>query len=267
MARTVSRARPGTAPEQRSGPRVAITLPLTLDLERGPSVPCGSLDLGTGGVCVSTAAPFALSALHAVHLGLPDGALTLRAHGVWQREAKVDGVVMTGVQFDGPGDGEKEILGSLVQRRIRELTRFLMESSTLGPLGFDDAMELTRRTRRRHFAPGRLIYERGAGRNGEISIFIVASGRVSLELPRPGRAPLVAHALACGDVFGGLPMVAGVVHCDSAVALEPCQLIEIDEYAYQELFRDSPTIARALEHAVVRRVCADLAAALAERPA
>jgi CRP-like cAMP-binding protein len=174
---------------------------------------------------------------------------------------------MTGVRFSALGRREQEILGDLLQRRIRELTRFVLESSTLAPLGIDDVMELTRRTRRRDFAPGRRIYQRGAGHEGEISIFIVAGGRVSLELPRPGCAPLVAGVLSCGDVFGGLPVVAGLAHCDSAVAVEPCQLIEIDEYSYRELCRESPRIARALEHAVVGRACADLDAALAARGA
>jgi len=252
------------APSRRAVPRVALTMPMTLELEDGRVLPCGSRDLGLGGVCVRSAEPLPLDAIRGVRIGLPDGVLTLRARGAWQRPLESEGGVLSGLAFVDPGLREREMLDVLFRRQVRALTRFLAESTVLAPLDFDDAMDLTRRTRHCHFAVGQRIYDAGAS-GGETSVFVVVGGRVDLELPRPGGEPVGAGTLRYGDVFGGLPVVTGLPHPETAVVRELAQLVEIDEASYVSLAHERPMLARALEHAGIRRLHADLRAALGSR--
>jgi len=251
------------AAERRAGTRVAITIPMTLELGGGRSLPCRSVDLGAGGVCVHTRETVALEAIRGVRIGLPEATLALAARGAWQRAMRCSAGVLTGVAFAGPSLHEREILDALFRRQVRRITRFLVESTVLAPLGFDEAMELTRHTRHRYFATGAPIHARGR-QGDEAAIFIVATGRVGTTLPRPDGGVVTLQDLECGNVIGATTLVTGLPPADDAFAREPTQLIEVDEDAYAFLQRERPLLARALDHAVMRRVHAQLEAVLAD---
>lgn len=254
---------PENGVERRAGARVALTIPMTLDVADGRSLACSSLDLGLGGVCVRTREAVGPDAIRGVRIGLPEATLALEARGAWQRPTGGDGGFLTGVAFVGPALHEREILDALFRRQVRRITRFLVESSVLAPLGFDEAMELTRHTRHRYFEAGAPIHVRG-GRGDETGILVVATGRVGTTLPRPDGRVVTLEDLKCGDVFGGTLLVTGLPPSDDAFARERTQVIEVDEEAYGFLRRERPVLACALEHAVMRRVHAQLEAVLAD---
>ena len=61
-----------TGPQRRGAPRIAITLDLLLLRRRGNRIAGRTVDLGPGGMCVSTDRP--LSVDEVVHFDLPLGA-------------------------------------------------------------------------------------------------------------------------------------------------------------------------------------------------
>ena len=256
---------PPAVVDRRAEPRVAITVPLTLQLDDGRSIPGGSLDLGRGGVCAGTARGFPCESIAQVRIGLRGSTISAPARGAWQRSTPSEALVTTGIQFVELTKHDEARLGDALDDRVRTLTRFLIGSQALAPLDPPDARALTLRSRCRHFPADVRLYERNAT-GGETSIFIVATGEVALELPGPRGATRRAAMLGSGDVFGGVSLLTELSHAESAGTATACELIEVDASALELLRYESPRMARALERGVVRRLAAALDLALEREP-
>lgn len=245
--------------DQRAGPRVAITVPVDIFLgDRDEPIRARSLDLGMGGVCVQTEKSFPAEAACAVALELSAGSLRLEARGVWQRDTVIEKTVLTGFQFAEPSVDAGRTIWKVLQRRVEELTRFIIEASDLQPIDVDEAMDLTLRTRRRYFPGGSYIYQQDTLDQTEESAFIVAHGQVSLEGRKHQGELFELDRISEGSVFGGLPIVMDLAHVDSAMAVSDVQVLEIDRYSYRELVREKPLVARGLDRAVIQRCIAHL---------
>ena len=239
---------------RRAGPRVALTSRVELECEGVASAQCGaSLDVGLGGLCIELPCAIDLESVRSVRIRHGRRDLTLRARGSWQRDTLAHGVVLLGVQFLDLESQQSAALWELVNLRALELTRFLVERSDLAPIDVDIAMDLTLGTRRRQFAASQRIYRHGEEAESESSIFIVAHGRVCLEAETAGGVRVVLDHAEAGQVFGGAPSLLGIPHVDSAIAESAVQLLEIDEFSLRSLVAEKPLVARALEHAALRR--------------
>jgi hypothetical protein len=239
--------------ERRAGPRVAFTARVTLQFTTGEVQLGASVDIGLGGVCLQLTKPVELATIRGVRIDTGHARLSLAARGSWQRVDPQRGTALLGIQFLDLGEEEISTLWSLLHQRALDLTRFLVERSGLGPIDIDVAMDLTLRTRRKEVEANRVIYRAGSDVIEEASIFIVAQGTVSLQVARADGTRAEIDVVEPGGVFGGIPMIIGVPHVDSAVAKTPVQLLEIDRYSLKDLVAEKPLAGRALERAVIKR--------------
>ncbi len=250
-------------PEAHATPRMAACVPVRLHLEGLPGpLAARSRDIGTGGVCVETGSPFALSSVERIVLDLPTGKMAFAAKGSWQRAPFVGDGLLTGIQFVSPKPEAIHRLWDFVQVQAKECARFLHEGSELGTLSLDDALEIALRTRVRQVPAGRWIYRQGSA--GEDSVFMVLSGTVAFEMRSRRDPPIRLKPIGVGGAFGGLPLLAEISHPESALAETDTQLLEIARYTFRYLERTKPLLARCVTRALIRRQTSHLTE-LAER--
>jgi hypothetical protein len=244
-----------TSPKRRrSGPRVALASRVEPDCDGTGAPPSGaSPDFGLGDLCIEMPTPVELAAMRAVRIRHGRRDLSLRARGAWKRALPAQGAALLGVEFQELDAVHTAALWEILNLRALELTRFLVEHSDLAPIDVDLAMDVTLGTRRRQFAAGEWVYEAGASPDFDASIFIVAHGRVQLEARSANGDRVILDQADTGQVFGGAPTLLGVPHVDSALALEPIQLLEVDAFSLRNLLAEQPLVARALEQAALRR--------------
>lgn len=252
--------------EMRSSPRVAASLPAQIHTSAGP-LACRLRDIGTGGVCIQTASPFAMGSLRRVVVELPDGPLVLDAEGCWQRESPLERAILTGVRFSAVGTAETIRLRKFIEQCVSELVDFLQTRSELSDLSLDEAIDVALASRLREARTGTYIVRAtpptGNGKTPD-SLFLVVQGSVTLVVgERLGGAPTLEHARV-GTLFGGTTFVADTPSPFSAIADSDVTLLELDRSAYEFLERAKPLVARRLSRAIARRLLRHVHA-LAER--
>lgn len=243
----------GDARDLRTGPRVGIDFPLdlyTTDFS-GP-LPARTRDLGVGGLCLATASPFAVKGAQRVVLKLPGAALELPVEGVWQREARAERLVLSGLAFVDLPDAAVDRLWDVVLECGKSLARFLYARSSLRDFGVEEAMGLAQISRIRDLPAGGFLYHQDSSAPGEDSVFLVFSGSVVLQTRVRGAREIVFGRAVPGEICGGLPLFADVPHAESAVADGDVRLLEIDRDAWAYLRSTKPWLAHRLALAVTR---------------
>jgi hypothetical protein len=233
--------------------RVGADIPVQLHGSdfRG-TLPARSRDLSAGGLCIATSSAFVLKSVNRVTLGLPSGALTVSAEGRWQRDAPADGMVLSGIEFIDPSPDAVETLNRLVYEIGRSLAQFLSTESELEGLGLEEILGLAHITRFRDLVAGGSIYRQDTARTGEDSIFVVGKGTVVLQVRVRGVTEVLLARLGPGQVFGGMPLIGGAQHGDSAIADTDVRILEIDQDAYRYLKTARPKLAEDLAFVVAR---------------
>ncbi len=239
--------------EVRSNPRVGTDVPAELyATDFGGALLGRTRDLSIGGACIATQSPFAIKSLQRVTLGLPGGNLTLDAIGCWQREDPLDDSILTGVAFENPDHDQLELVWDQVLDSGKRLARFLYERTALHELGLEEAMGLAQVSRFRSMEAGHTIYRQGTRGGHNDSIFLVAEGRITLQLRIRDAIEQTLDQLSTGDLFGGLPLLADLPHADSAVADTAVRLLEIDRAAFRHLRSMKPWLGHRLGVALLR---------------
>lgn len=235
---------------RRSG-RVGADLPVQLHgTDFRGTLPARARDLSVGGLCIATHSAFALKSVRRVTLGLPSGPLTLQAEGRWQRDAPSDGVMLSGVEFVEPSPEAVAALKSLVFEIGQSLAQFLSTESELRGLGLEEILGLAHITRLRDVTAGATIYRQDTAHPGEDSIFVVGRGSVIVQVRARNVSEVMLARLGAGQVFGGMPLVGGISHSDSAVADTDARILEIDQDAFSYLKTARPSLAEGLAFAV-----------------
>ena len=209
-----------------------------------------SRDLSVGGACIATATPFAYKSVQRVRLELPEGPLELRAEGRWQSALPHDDMVMTGLAFLDPPDEAVDRLWDTVLEAGKHFARFIHTRSEIRSVGLEGAMALAQVSRFRQVPAGQALYRQGPAQPGERSIFLLDEGAVSLQVRVRGAREASLERLGGGALFGGLALVAGVDHPESALADTASRVLEIDERAFLYLARSRPWLAQRLSQAV-----------------
>lgn len=239
--------------ESRGLPRVGADFPVDLRTsDLSSALPARARDLGVGGVCVATASPFSLKSVRRVAIALPDQTLTLEAEGRWQREARGDDCILTGIEFSRPPDAAVRTLWDFVLDAGKEIARFLDTASDLRGLGVEDSMGLAHLTRLRDVPAGRWLYAQETQRDGEDSVFVVLRGSVGLHVRVRNARDVNLSRLGPGALIGGLALLSGAPHWESAVAASDTRLLEIDRAAFHHLERTKPQLARRLAHGILQ---------------
>lgn len=114
---------PASPFELRAAPRVACSVMGELQFGGMGRIACRLRDVCTGGVCVQTRSPFALSSLRSVTMHLPGAPLTLEVEGCWQREVTRERAIFTGLRFARPAAEDRERMRQFVEQATCESDR------------------------------------------------------------------------------------------------------------------------------------------------
>ncbi len=239
--------------ESRASARVATDLPIVIrSADFTGSLMAQTRDLSATGACIATASPLSFRNIYEVTLSLPNRLPALRARGCWQREKHSEELVLTGVEFEDLDARTTRVIWDYVFDKVRDLTHFIHDRSPLGELGMDDCMALACVSRFRSTSAGNVIYRQGDEDEANGSMFLIDRGEVTLQiqLAEDRTAPFIT--LKEGDVFGGLPALAGLPPTETAVASLPLRLIEIDASGFDCLRMRNPRLAERLAGVLVR---------------
>lgn len=144
-----------------------------------------------------------------------------------ERKAKMDGT-----QADGSGFIER-----------------LSAVDIFAPLSSEETARLAGASASHVFAPGETVIR--AGDEGS-SMFVVHSGRVSVQISDNGKARTVA-VLNEGDFFGEMALFTGEPRAANVVALEETEVLEIGHQAMKHLFETNPDLVDSLSHIIAER--------------
>jgi small-conductance mechanosensitive channel len=117
------------------------------------------------------------------------------------------------------------------------------------PLSNEETARLAGASVSHIFAPGESVIR--AGDEGS-SMFVVHSGRVSVQISDNGKARTVA-VLKEGDFFGEMALFTGEPRAANVVALEETEVLEIGHQAMKHLFDTNPDLVDSLSHIIAER--------------
>ncbi len=240
--------------EARVTPRVGTDFPVEIrSSEFAGGLPGRTRDLSVGGTCVATASPFSIKSVDQISIRLPDrDLLTLRCSGCWQREEASAELMLTGFSFDHPNEAELDTIWDFVLDSGKYLARFLCEQTELHELGLDDAMSLSQMTRYMDIPVGHTLYRQDTDTPGQDSIYLVIEGTVTLQVRVRDTREVEFARLEAGQFFGGLPLLAGVPHAESATAASDVRLLEIDRQSFQYIRTAKPWLGYRLGAGLLR---------------
>jgi small-conductance mechanosensitive channel len=144
-----------------------------------------------------------------------------------ERKSKTDGA-----QADGSGFIER-----------------LSAVDIFAPLSSEETARLAGASASHVFAPGETVIR--AGDEGS-SMFVVHSGRVSVQISDNGKARTVA-VLKEGDFFGEMALFTGEPRAANVVAMEETEVLEIGHQAMKHLFETNPDLVDSLSHIIAER--------------
>ncbi len=240
--------------DARGTPRVGADFPLEIRSGEFPGgLPGRSRDLSLGGTCVATASPFNIKSVDQIVIAPPGyHPLTLRCTGCWQREDPSAELVLTGFSFDHPSDTDLDTIWNFVLDSGKFLARFLYEKTETHELELDDAMSLSQMTRYRDVPFGHTLYRQDTNDDGQDSIYLVIDGTVTLQVRVRDTHEVEFARLGPGEFFGGLPILAGVPHAESATTASDVRLLEIDRQTFQYIRTAKPWLGYRLGSAMLR---------------
>jgi small-conductance mechanosensitive channel/CRP-like cAMP-binding protein len=117
------------------------------------------------------------------------------------------------------------------------------------PLSAEETATLAKASMRHIFAPGEMVIH--AGDPGS-SMFVVHSGRVSVQVSENGRPRTVA-TLNEGDFFGEMALFTGQPRTANIVAVEETEVLEIGHEAMKRVFDTNPDLVESLSHIIGER--------------
>ena len=233
-------------PSRRGTIRVAAILPVELAFSHGVGydIPARSVDIGMGGMCVQTESIIDTEAVRSVRVALGGNRVEIDVRSRWNTELGGNGGPASGLVFEELGDAMKMWLWDYIQKRGRDLGMFLSSCEGLDQLNFEEALELALSTRLREVRSGDIVYQ-GGDDEGAASICALMGGSVMLE-PANGRCNQRISTVEPRELFGGLPVVAGCMPIERAVAVEDATVLEFSGYAVENLLETKPHLGVAL---------------------
>lgn len=252
--------------ELREAPRTGVDLPIEIfTSDFSGSLPGRTRDIGVSGLCATTASPFAAKNLTYVVLSMPDGSrLRVDGRGVWQQALDNDDVVMTGVAFSDISEDVTHALWDLVLDIAKDFARFIHNTSEISGIGIEGAMALAQITRVRSLPAGSVLFRQGPAAEEERSLFLIDHGTLDIEIRVRDAIRRPLGRLERGRLIGGLPMIAGGEHPETATAAVDSRLLEIDPMAFSYLQRAKPWLAHLLCQAVTTSYASRLQTMLAQ---
>ena len=235
----------------RMSARVAAIFPVELVLGGSPYtvLPARSLDVGMGGICVSTGSILDGNLVHFVRFKLGRFDLELKVDSCWSSSTGSQAGPQMGFVFQDLVPTAEAAIWNFIQERALEIATFLRTCKGLPNLDFQDSLDLALATRIREVDSGQLVYG-SVGDRSSGSIFAVFRGSIMLERATGKRNQEIAE-VPSGEFFGGLPVIAGCPPFDRAVATRSSTLLEFLEFSTNYLLVHKPTVGAALTRAAM----------------
>lgn len=227
------------SPNRRATTRVAAILPVELELtpqDQGV-LAARTVDIGMGGICVRTACPIDRNSVRVIRFTLGRDHLEFSVTPRWSSEMMSEEGPLTGFSFDSVDVRSEGALWNFVQERARDLSMFFRSCEGLDQLDFQDSLELALTTRLREVERAQPVYSR----TRSDSIFLLFRGSVALERVSDRGCQEFARVQP-GEIFGGLPTIAGCTPFERAVATENSTVLEFLGYNVEYLFGAKPLL-------------------------
>ena len=126
-----------------------------------------------------------------------------------------------------------------------------MEWPLLDALNDDERRELLRRSRRRRFAKGEVLFHEGDPGD---TLHLLAKGHVAVRITTPLGDVATLLVLSPGDFFGEMAVVSAGPRNATIVALEAAETVAVHREVLDELRAEHPGVDRLLIEALVREV-------------
>ena len=169
----------------------------------------------------------------------------------------------------GPGEGrEPEFHGWLVdlvratveQGRPRHgaaTAPGLLMSPLFEDFAEDELLSLVRGLRLLALDPGDVVVTEGEAGN---SVFVITSGVVKVFVRDPAGRNARVGQLGEGDFFGEISLLSGRPRSATVTAAAPCELLELDREAFEEVCARHPRVRSVMEEVYIQRASHPLAA-------
>ena len=169
----------------------------------------------------------------------------------------------------GPGEGrEPEFHGWLVdlvratveQGRPRHgaaTAPGLLMSPLFEDFAEDELLSLVRGLRLLTLDPGDVMVTEGEAGN---SVFVITSGVVKVFVRDPAGRNVQVGQLGEGDFFGEISLLSGRPRSATVTAAAPCELLELDREAFDEVCARHPRVRSVMEEVYIQRASHPLAA-------
>lgn len=130
-----------------------------------------------------------------------------------------------------------------------EIFERLSNVPIFAPLSDEETQKLAENSRLRIFAPGESIVRQGQKGN---SMFVVHSGAVDVQRSEEG-AVKTLRKLREGDFFGEMGLLTGEPRSATVLAVEECEVLEIDNLCLKPILEENPKLVAALSQIIEER--------------
>jgi CRP-like cAMP-binding protein len=127
----------------------------------------------------------------------------------------------------------------------------LSRATLLSEIAPDDLRALLHGARRRSFAAGRTLFQRGDAADG---FYAIVTGEVRLLIAGPEGEDVALAAFGPGEAMGELSLLDGRARTATALAAEPTETLFIESTAFHAWLEAHPAASRALLAALARRL-------------
>lgn len=174
----------------------------------------------------------------------------------------IDNDVMTGIWYQFRRNGIEipfPIRTVYVRREPRqeaadpEVLSLLSRVDFLAPLKAEEVRSLASDLRHHIYARGERVFEQGEEGH---TFYIIWSGHVCVRVRSEAGEDVEVAKLERGNYFGEMSLLTGETRTASVVAMDDCDLLELDRSSFSDLLTMNPDVAETISQIIARRAAA-----------
>ncbi len=180
----------------------------------------------------------------------------------YEKVNEIDNEVMTGVWYQFRRHGIEipfPIRTVYVRREPRnetadpEVLAILSKVDFLAPLKAEEVRGLAAELRHHIYARGERVFVQGEEGH---TFFIIWSGHVCVRVRKDGGEEVEVAKLERGNYFGEMSLLTGEPRMATVVAMDDCDLLELDRSSFSDLLTMNPDVAETISKIIAHRAAA-----------
>lgn len=180
----------------------------------------------------------------------------------FEHVSRIDDEVMTGIwyQFRRHGIEIPFPVRDVTIRRERrregadpEVLSLLSRVDFLAPLTEPEVRGLAEDLRHHIYARGERVFEQGEEGH---TFYIIWKGHVAVRVKNDAGAEIEVAQLERGNYFGEMSLLTGEARTATVVAMDDCDVLELDRSSFSEMLRMNPDVAETMSSIIARRSAA-----------